>query len=35
MRGALVGEFARGAATPAELGLYMTGTKRQDEARAG
>jgi simple sugar transport system ATP-binding protein len=33
--GALVGEFARGAATPAELGLYMTGTKRQDEARVG
>jgi simple sugar transport system ATP-binding protein len=33
--GALVGEFARGAAIPAELGLYMTGTKRQDEARVG
>ncbi len=26
--GELVAEFARGAATPAELGLYMTGSKR-------
>jgi ABC-type uncharacterized transport system ATPase subunit len=27
--GELVAEFARGEATPEELGLYMTGTKRQ------
>ncbi len=33
--GRLVGEFVRGAATPAELGLYMTGAKRQDEANVG
>ncbi len=33
--GRLVGEFVRGAVTPAELGLYMTGTKRQDEASVG
>ncbi|MBI3975155.1 MAG: ABC transporter ATP-binding protein, partial [Armatimonadetes bacterium] len=28
-RGELVAEFPRGAATPQELGLYMTGTKRR------
>jgi len=33
--GRLVGEFVRGAATPAELGLYMTGAKRQGEANVG
>jgi simple sugar transport system ATP-binding protein len=33
--GRLVGEFIRGASTPAELGLYMTGAKRQDEATVG
>ena len=33
--GRLVGEFVRGAATPAELGLYMTGAKQQEEARVG
>ena len=33
--GEMVAEFARAEATPAELGLYMTGTKRKDEARAG
>ena len=33
--GRLVGEFVRGAATPAELGLYMTGAKQQDEAYVG
>ncbi len=29
--GALVAEFRRGEATPAELGLYMTGTRRRGE----
>ena len=33
--GRLVAEFVRGAATPAELGLYMTGAKRQDVAHVG
>jgi len=33
--GRLVGEFVRGGATPAELGLYMTGAKGQDEAKVG
>ena len=33
--GEMVAEFARAEATPAELGLYMTGTKRKDEVRAG
>jgi len=33
--GALVAEFARGEASAAELGLYMTGAGRTGEARAG
>jgi len=33
--GRLVGEFVRGAATPAELGSYMTGAKQQEEAQVG
>jgi len=33
--GELVAEFARGTTTPAELGLYMTGSKRAVSAGAG
>ncbi len=32
--GELTAEFARGEATPAELGLYMTGVKRKDAVKA-
>ncbi len=33
--GEVVAEFPRGAATPAELGLYMTGTKRARQGAGG